>query len=520
MDVDQPPQQQRPQRRVSLAPESTYDLDHISQQWDTIGRTKVTRLLFVASTSPSVAGHALTLALDAIKHLTLDVNLYNDTFHRYRQHISALEANEEADPTARQWLAQLKAGEVTEHKLDREWIEQARKEAQSGLDRLEVELKGYMTNLIKESIRMGHRDLARFQYRTGDLQGAVRSYTKSREFCTTGQHVLEMCLGVIEVALDMSNYAFVRNYVVKAESALESASSSAQGGVLKKPSAPVNLPGMVAPAQDPAEAARERDKRIVLERLTVAGGVAHLGAGQFEKAAWAFTEVGSEAIVSGPGHFIPTADLALYATLTSLACFPRAQVRARVLDNAGLRPALDQEPWLRELARAFYDSRFREGLGMLQRHEARFLLDPHLAPHFPTLSHLLLTRSLTTFFTPFSSVSLSSFSSAFGLPPAQVGALVADLIGRGELAARIDQVGGVVVARRDDPRAGAFRRALEMGEGAQKRAKAGRLRMKLLQSDLIVKGSTKGGGGGGKTVVGAGSSGSGGLGGEAVLVDA
>lgn len=46
---------------------------------------------------------------------------------------------------------------------------------------------------------MGHRDLARFQYRMGDLPGAVRSYTKSREYCTTSQHVLEMCLGVIEV---------------------------------------------------------------------------------------------------------------------------------------------------------------------------------------------------------------------------------------------------------------------------------------------------------------------------------
>lgn len=46
---------------------------------------------------------------------------------------------------------------------------------------------------------MGHRDLARHQYKMGDLQGAIRSYTKSREFCTTSQHVLEMCMGVIEV---------------------------------------------------------------------------------------------------------------------------------------------------------------------------------------------------------------------------------------------------------------------------------------------------------------------------------
>lgn len=46
---------------------------------------------------------------------------------------------------------------------------------------------------------MGHRDLAKFHQRTGDLQAAMRSYVKSREFCSTSQHVLEMCLGVIEV---------------------------------------------------------------------------------------------------------------------------------------------------------------------------------------------------------------------------------------------------------------------------------------------------------------------------------
>lgn len=46
---------------------------------------------------------------------------------------------------------------------------------------------------------MGHRDLARFQYRVGDLQAAIRSYTKSREYGSTSQHMLEMSLGVIEV---------------------------------------------------------------------------------------------------------------------------------------------------------------------------------------------------------------------------------------------------------------------------------------------------------------------------------
>lgn len=51
--------------------------------------------------------------------------------------------------------------------VDRPWVEKTRREAQSGIDKLEVELKGYTTNLIKESIRVsswaarGGRELMR-----------------------------------------------------------------------------------------------------------------------------------------------------------------------------------------------------------------------------------------------------------------------------------------------------------------------------------------------------------------------
>lgn len=155
--------------------------------------------------------------MSTIKESTLDVSLYEQAFHFYRQTVSAIEAGENTSPLAVAWYESVKGKEVG---LDRVWMETARKEGQSTMDKLEVELKGYSTNLIKESIRvrrclgqqsayradrpppleqMGHRDLARHQYKMGDLQGAIRSYTKSREFCTTSQHVLEMCMGVIEV---------------------------------------------------------------------------------------------------------------------------------------------------------------------------------------------------------------------------------------------------------------------------------------------------------------------------------
>ena len=45
--------------------------------------------------------------------------------------------------------------------------------AQTTQYRLETELSGYKTNLIKESIRMGHHELADFFYDRGDLQVSV-----------------------------------------------------------------------------------------------------------------------------------------------------------------------------------------------------------------------------------------------------------------------------------------------------------------------------------------------------------
>ena len=52
----------------------------------------------------------------------------------------------------------------------RSWIESVDTRAQATQYKLESELSGYKTNLIKESIRMGHHELADFFYARGDLQ--------------------------------------------------------------------------------------------------------------------------------------------------------------------------------------------------------------------------------------------------------------------------------------------------------------------------------------------------------------
>ena len=48
--------------------------------------------------------------------------------------------------------------------------------------------------------QMAHRDLGNFYRVTGDHATAVKHFAKSREFCTTSQHILDMCLAVIEAS--------------------------------------------------------------------------------------------------------------------------------------------------------------------------------------------------------------------------------------------------------------------------------------------------------------------------------
>lgn len=102
--------------------------------------------------------------------------------------------------------------------VDAAWAEQVTARNVQERNKLEVELKTYQSNMIKESIRvsalclanvqmqtlsdssqMAHRDLGNFYRSVGDDSTALKHYTKSREFCTVSQHVLEMCLSVLEV---------------------------------------------------------------------------------------------------------------------------------------------------------------------------------------------------------------------------------------------------------------------------------------------------------------------------------
>lgn len=167
------------------------------------GRTAVDRLLIIIASCPAIAPQALKLAFNHLYRLR-DPLLAQAALSAYASATALPEG--QGLPSA---------SEVVD--VDTTWVEEVTKKNVAERTKLEVELKTYANNMIKESIRvrptplfvrlcakatmkqMAHRDLGEHYRATGDFASALKHLTKSREFCSTSQHVLDMCLSVLEV---------------------------------------------------------------------------------------------------------------------------------------------------------------------------------------------------------------------------------------------------------------------------------------------------------------------------------
>ena len=88
------------------------------------------------------------------------------------------------------------------------------------------------------------------------LQSAFKSYVRSRDYCTTAKHVINMCLSVIRCAVELGNFVHVNTYVAKGEQSPEA-------------------------AKDP----------VITSKLKAAGGLASLDNKKYKVAAKKFSEV-------------------------------------------------------------------------------------------------------------------------------------------------------------------------------------------------------------------------------------
>jgi len=172
---------------------------------------------------------------------------------------------------------------------------------------------------------------------------------------------------------------------------------------------------------------------------------------------------------------------------------------------------LELEPHLREVLSAFRESRYKDALATLERHQARYLLDVHLSHQVGNLMNLIRSRAIVQYLEPFETARIARMAEAFGFSEQRMERDVVALIGAGDLKARIDGrdkvrplewarlTGQVIKAHAPSQRNALFKSAYEVGEFIDRSTRAMQLRTKLIAYEVIVKppkGHKSGGDGG------------------------
>ncbi|KAF9045267.1 G protein pathway suppressor 1 [Panaeolus papilionaceus] len=424
------------------------------------GRTAIDRLIHVMHICPSIAAEAYQLCVQHI-HQSRDPSLYSLLFQTYEAAAST------------QGVSLPPMGELSQ--LDTKWVDETVAKNQADKTKLEVELKTYTNNMIKESIRMAHRDLGDFYRATGDFGTSLKHYTKSREFCTTSQHVLDMCMSILELLIEQRNYSHLTTYVFKADAALDAASAAAANS-----NAPVQ--GGTAPAVTATSNQKKKsaDREVVQAKLDLASALAQFGASNYEKAAHAFLKIGSaKELGDWTIKLISPADIAIYGTLCALATFSRATIKSKILENSIFGVYVEQEPYIRELLEAYMNSNFKVVLELLNRYSTRHYIDVHLSQHVNELTTLIRNSAVVLYFKPFATIKLDRMSAAFGWTVGETEDHIVNLIQSGAIHGRVDSENKILHAKKTDYRGELFARAIKTGSEIQATNRKLLLRMKL-----------------------------------------
>lgn len=388
-------------------------LSAIAASYSSHARTD--RLIFVAETSQdrSVQLEAVRLALQDVKAA---VNL--EAFKK----LVALGATSEADE---------------------EWAAAATQKVASRQAKLEADLAESKAGMIKESIRMAHKDIADFFYAIGDLQSAFRSYVRMRDHCSTPNQILAMCLAIIKVAFEVGNHVHVNNYVKKAE----------------------DLPNIGA-------------DKVTSGKLKCAAAMSALKSGHYKTAALLFKQVNA-AMGSEYNDVIAPQDVANAGVLCGLATFNRAEMQEHLIDNIDFREYLESAPQMRLALHSFYNTQYAQCLEALSALRPPLASDPLLADKMPQLLDTIRRRALVQYLAPFRAVDLKTMATAFGISVGMLQSEIAALIVAGEVSARIDSDAGALHTQRTDQRVATYHHVLHMGEQYLRNTKALLLRANL-----------------------------------------
>lgn len=311
---------------------------------------------------------------------------------------------------------------------------------------------------------MGNEDLGTHYYTIGDLNNALKAYSRMRDYCTTPAHIASTAFRIIAVSIEQKSWLAVNAQVVKIHN------------LQMKPD----------------------DNTRSLPKTFAALGLYQMSIRDYRLAATSFLTCDSS-LGDSYNDVVTSNDIAVYGGLCALASMSRSELQTRVLENTNFRNFLELEPHIRRAIAFFCASKYSQCLEILDSYRADYLLDLYLQPLLPDIYKKIRTKSIIQYFQPFSTVTLESmekmFSSRSDSNPSDDGGAakqefleeVIALIEGGKLDARIDLEHETLVALDHEPRAEAQQEALNMVEAFTREARMKLIGLQAISAGLEIK---------------------------------
>lgn len=444
MQVDAPPEDNDNNEEESYIVENpSLDLEVYASSYT--GLARLYRLMYIADHCPSLRLEALKMAVTYVM-TTYNVSLYQQLHQKLAEALGSAALPDIAAQSTSQDTPT----------LDTLWIETRSKKAALKLEKLDTDLKNYKSNSIKESIRRGHDDLGDHYLDCGDLSNALKCYSRARDYCTSGKHVVNMCLNVIKVSVYLQNWSHVLSYVSKAEA-----------------------------TPDFSESQGKDANQVILTRLKCAAGLAELANKKYKSAAKHFLQANLDHC-DFP-EMLSCSNVAMYGGLCALATYDRHELQKNVIFSSSFKLFLELEPQLRDIIFKFYESKYASCLKLLDEIKDNLLLDMYIAPHVNTLYTQIRNRALIQYFSPYLSADMRKMATAFNRTVLALEDELMQLILDGQIPARIDSHNKILYAKDVDQRSTTFEKSLQMGKEYQRRTRMLILRAAVLKNQIHVK---------------------------------
>jgi COP9 signalosome complex subunit 1 len=403
---------------------SSFDLEKYISEYN--GYTKITRLLFIIDKVPGLRDQAQQLLIQEFK------NGCNTT--------SYINFTQSLDESSRKSL-----------EVEESWIYTVSQQNDRQLELLENELSVAKSSMIKENIRISHNAIGDMFYRMGNINEALKSFLRSREFCTMGRHHNEMCLNVISASIDLNQFYNVGNFINKV---------SDTGG-----------------------------DALVGSKLKAAAALSDLVGKQFKNAGLKFIGVGS-ALENKFNNVVSAEDIAIYGTVCALATFNRAELRTHIIDNKSfINSYLNLVPKFKNVALSFCDvAKYSSVFHLLSEVKPRLLCDVYLQAHVETLFSMIHEKLILQYISPYCAVDLVRMAHSLHIAPRVLEDVLIKLISNGQLSARIDMSTNTLQCRTIDARHVALDKALKLAQVHSRAVKRDILRLSLLQQNFVVGG--------------------------------